>query len=59
DLVLEATGFHSSIPNLNLAQRLVVSHFLGRPFGDIWGRPAPDIESGKTWDPPITGLARR
>jgi len=59
DRVLEGTGFHSSIPNLNLAQRLVVSHFRGQPFGEVWGRPAPDLESGKAWDPPIAGLARR
>jgi pimeloyl-ACP methyl ester carboxylesterase len=59
DRILESTGFHSAIPNMNLAQRLVVSHFLGRPFGDVWGRPAPDLESGKVWDPPIPGLPRR
>lgn len=59
DRALEATGFHSTIPNLNLAQRLVVSHFRGQPLGDVWGRPAPDLEPGATWDPPIKGLARR
>lgn len=59
DRVLENAGFHSSIPNMNLVQRLVVSHLAGRRFGDVWGRPAPDLEPGKGWDPPIKGLARR
>ncbi|HVV72543.1 MAG TPA: hypothetical protein VHI52_13770 [Verrucomicrobiae bacterium] len=59
DRVLEASGFHSTIPNLNLAQRLVVSHFRGQPFGEVWGRPAPDLGPDQTWDPPIPGLPRR
>jgi len=59
DRVLEAAGFHSNLPNLNLAQRLVVSHFRGRLYGEVWGRPAPDLETGTAWDPPISGLPRR
>lgn len=59
DRALEAAGFHSALPLMNLAQRLVISHFLGRPYGDVWGRPAPDLQPGVTWDPPIAGLPRR
>jgi pimeloyl-ACP methyl ester carboxylesterase len=59
DRALEAAGFHSSLPNLNLAQRLVVSHFRGQKYGDVWGRPAPDLPAGVAWDPPIAGLPRR
>ena len=51
-------GLHATLPLMNLVQRLVASHFLGRPYGEVWGRPAPDI--GDTpWNPPIKGLGRR
>lgn len=59
DRLLEKTGFHSSLPNMNLVQRLVVSHFKDRAYGDVWGRPAPDLKPGAAWDPPIRGLARK
>ena len=55
DKLLETTGFHSILPNMNLVQRLVVSHLKGEQYGEIWGRPAPDIGS-KKWDPPIADL---
>ncbi len=56
DRVLESSGFHASLPLLNLAQRLVVSHFRGQIYGDVWGRPAPALAPGTPWDPPIIGL---
>jgi pimeloyl-ACP methyl ester carboxylesterase len=56
DRVLENTGFHSTLPNVNLVQRLVVSHFKEERYGDVWGRPAPDLAPGAKWDPPIQGL---
>jgi pimeloyl-ACP methyl ester carboxylesterase len=56
DRVLDLAGFHSALPNMNLVQRLVVSHFQGRKEGDVWGRVPPDLPPGKTWDPPIVGL---
>ena len=59
DRLMEKTGFHSSLPNMNLAQRLVISHFKGYPYGEVWGRPAPDLGPGQTWDPPIAGLKMR
>ncbi len=59
DRAMESAGFHSALPALNLAQRLVVSHFRGSRHGDVWGRPAPDLPPGQVWDPPIPGLPRR
>ncbi len=56
DRLLAAAGFHSSLPTLNLAQRLVVSHFKGKRYGDVWGRPGPELETAGAWDPPIAGL---
>ena len=56
DRLLENTGFHSTLPNMNLVQRLVVSHFKGYRYGDVWGRPAPDLAAGQAWDPPIKDL---
>ena len=59
DRLMENTGFHSTLPNMNLCQRLVVSHFKGQMYGDVWGRPAPDLPPGTAWDPPIKGLKMR
>jgi len=59
DRALSSAGFHSAIPGMNLVQRLVVSHFKGGLYGDVWGRAVPDLEPGKPWDPPIAGLPRR
>lgn len=57
DKLLEKGGFHSSLPNMNLVQRLVVSHLKGEIYGEVWGRPAPDLNIAETpWDPPISGL---
>ena len=56
DRILENFGLHSSLPNMNLVQRLVVSHFKERPQGEIWGHPAPELEPGQPWDPPLPGL---
>lgn len=53
--LLKVAGFHAMLPNLNLAQRLIVSHFRGRPTKGIWARPAPGVAS-EDWNPPIEGL---
>src|SRR5437763_3818170 len=55
DKLLERTGFHSTLPNMNLVQRLVVSHLKGEKYGEIWGRPTPDLGS-KKWAPPNADL---
>jgi len=52
DRVLDGIGLHANLPNMNLVQRLVISHFLERPQGDLGGRPAPDVPL-KDWDPPL------
>lgn len=54
--LLAAAGFHSLLPGLNLAQRLVVSHFRGYATKGVWGRPVPGV-SQADWAPPIRGLA--
>jgi pimeloyl-ACP methyl ester carboxylesterase len=53
--LLKVAGFHAMLPNLNLAHRLIVSHFRGRPGRGIWGRPAPGVSKDE-WLPPISGL---
>jgi pimeloyl-ACP methyl ester carboxylesterase len=60
DRLLErvATGLHAALPLMNLVQRLVASHCLGKPFGEVWGRPAPDLGDA-TWAPPIRHLRRK
>ena len=57
DRLLSTAGLHVALPNMNLVQRLVVSHLLDEPYGKIWGRPPPDLPAGADWDPPIAGLA--
>jgi pimeloyl-ACP methyl ester carboxylesterase len=59
DRLLEKTGFHASMPGMNLVQRLIVSHLRDRASGEVWGRPAPDLAPGTAWDPPIAGLAKK
>ncbi|MEN1729669.1 MAG: alpha/beta fold hydrolase, partial [Pseudomonadota bacterium] len=51
-----ASGFHGMLPNLNLAHRLIVSHFMGYARKGTWGRPAPGI-AVEDWRPPIEGLS--
>jgi pimeloyl-ACP methyl ester carboxylesterase len=60
DRLLEGmgVGLHATLPLMNLVQRLVTSHFLGAPFGEVWGRPAPDL-GAMNWNPPIQGLAKK
>lgn len=58
DKLISELGFHSAIPNMDLAQRLVISHLLGRPFGKLGGHPSPEI-AAKDWDPPVPGLGKK
>jgi pimeloyl-ACP methyl ester carboxylesterase len=53
--LLQFAGFHSLLPGLNLAHRLVVSHFRGNPTKGVWARSAPGVSKAQ-WDPPIRGL---
>ncbi|MBP7141087.1 MAG: hypothetical protein KBA71_04225 [Opitutaceae bacterium] len=58
DQLLAKLGFHSALPSMNLVQRLVTSHLLGRPQGKLGGRPPPEIDPAD-WDPPISELLPR
>jgi len=59
DRVLQrASGFHGMLPNLNLAHRLIVSHFRGRAQKGTWGRAAPSVRPS-AWKPAISGLTRK
>jgi pimeloyl-ACP methyl ester carboxylesterase len=59
DRLLAKTGFHAFLPTMDLVQRLVISHFKEQIYGDVWGRPAPDLPEGTAWDPPINGLKKK
>ena len=52
DKLLLELGFHTAVSNMNLTQRLVISHLLGRPQGKLGGHPSPEIDPAD-WDPPI------
>jgi hypothetical protein len=53
DRILNSVGLHANLPNMNLVQRLVATHFLQRKQGKLGGRPGPDITEDE-WDPPIS-----
>jgi pimeloyl-ACP methyl ester carboxylesterase len=53
DRALNGVGLHANLPNMNLVQRLVSTHFLERKQGTLGGRPGPDV-SDDDWDPPIS-----
>jgi pimeloyl-ACP methyl ester carboxylesterase len=55
DKILSEVGFHSAAPNMNLVQRLVTSHLLGRTERSPAAHPSPEIDP-KTWNPPVKGL---
>jgi pimeloyl-ACP methyl ester carboxylesterase len=50
-------GLHGALPVMNLNHRLIASHFLGTPVGDLWGRVPPDLD--EAWAPPLAGLAQK
>jgi hypothetical protein len=41
---------------MNLVQRWVMSFLKGRRWGDVWGRPLPDVRK-EDWSPPVQGVA--
>ena len=53
--LLQFAGFHSLLPGLNLAHRLVVSHFRGKATKGVWARSAPGVSEAQ-WEPPIRVL---
>jgi pimeloyl-ACP methyl ester carboxylesterase len=50
-------GLHGALPTMNLNHRLIASHFLGAPVGDLWGRCPPDLDA--PWAPPLKGLKQK
>ncbi len=58
--LVAAAGFHGVLPNMNLAHRLIVRHFTGRPDShrNTWGRSAPGV-SASDWGPAIGNLYRK
>jgi pimeloyl-ACP methyl ester carboxylesterase len=50
--LLQLAGFHAQLPNLNLAQRLVLRHLRDDYRGSIWGRPIPGVAKNR-WQPAI------
>lgn len=51
DKLINQLGFHSAIPNMNAAQRMVANHLMGRRTAPGVGRPSPSIQPGE-WSPP-------
>jgi len=67
DKVLNTVGgFHGTLPNMNMLQRMLTVFLKptedgGPPIAPnyIWGRPAPDLEDRKQgWNPPFRGGLR-
>jgi pimeloyl-ACP methyl ester carboxylesterase len=52
DKVLDNVSFHANLPNMNLVQRLVITHLRGSRQGDLGGCPGPDVSESQ-WDPPF------
>jgi pimeloyl-ACP methyl ester carboxylesterase len=57
-LLRKFTSLHVSLPLMNLVQRWVMSFLKGRRWGDVWGRPLPDVKK-EDWRPPVQGVAVR
>ena len=51
-------SLHCALPLMNLAQRWVVSFLKGRRWGELWGRPLPDVAKGD-WRSPVDGVEVR
>ena len=48
----KAVSLHVALPLMNLVQRWIVSFFRGRRWGDLWGRPLPDVPRND-WQSPV------
>jgi pimeloyl-ACP methyl ester carboxylesterase len=57
-VVRKFTSLHVTLPLMNLAQRWVLSFLKGRRWGDVWGRPLPDVKAA-AWQPPVAGVDRK
>ena len=54
-LVRKCTSLHATLPLMSLTQRWVVSFLKGRRWGEVWGRPLPDVRA-TDWRPPVQGV---
>jgi hypothetical protein len=54
-LARKVTSLHVTLPLMNLVQRWVLSFLKGRRWGDVWGRPLPDVRAAD-WLPPLPGV---
>ncbi len=54
-LVRKFTSLHVTLPLMSLAQRWVMSFLKGKRWGEIWGRPLPDV-SKADWRSPVEGV---
>lgn len=57
-LVRKFTSLHVALPLMNLVQRWVMSFLKGKRWGDLWGRPLPDVAKGD-WRSPVEGVEVR
>ena len=57
-LVRKFTSLHVALPVMNLAQRWVLSFLRGERWGDLWGRPLPDVAK-REWRSPVGGAETR
>jgi pimeloyl-ACP methyl ester carboxylesterase len=57
-LMRKFTSLHVTLPLMNLAQRWVLSFLKGRRWGEVWGRPLPDVKA-KDWQPPVLGVGTK
>ncbi len=56
--VRKFTSLHVTLPLMGLAQRWVMSFLKGRRWGELWGRPLPDVANGD-WRSPLEGVETR
>jgi hypothetical protein len=57
-LVRKFTSLHVTLPLMNLVQRWVLSFLKGERWGDLWGRPLPDVAK-REWRSPVEGAEVR
>jgi hypothetical protein len=53
--VRKFTSLHVTLPLMGLVQRWVMSFLKGRRWGELWGRPLPDVAK-QDWRSPVEGV---
>lgn len=54
----KAVSLHVALPLMNLVQRWIVSFFRGKKWGDLWGRPLPNVPKVE-WQSPVPMVEMR